>query len=398
VPTDVIMPALGMAQETGKLLQWLRSEGETIAKGEPLMEIETDKVTVEIEAPASGVLGAVRGSPGDEIPVGEVIAVILAEGESAPASSVTEPRPAVDPAGSVDGGEAVVSAPAATTATPARGRAGLASPKARRIAAELGIDLSTVQGSGPGGAVVAADVESLAEAAAPRPAPAELEPAPAPVSSLWRTMAERMVASWTSVPHFYLVREVDASRLLSWRSAVADSAKGVTYTDLLVRLTAAALREHPRVNVSWLDQSLRVHDEISIGIAVAVDDGLVVPVIHGVEGLSIAEIAARRADLVDRARAGRLRLEDVQGGTFTLSNLGMFGIDAFSAIVPPPQAAILAVGRIAERVVPVGGQPAVRPMLVLTLSCDHRAVDGARAAAFLDRLAALVEEPAGLIV
>jgi pyruvate dehydrogenase E2 component (dihydrolipoamide acetyltransferase) len=399
VPTDVIMPALGMAQETGTLLQWLRSEGETIAKGEPLMEIETDKVTVEIEAPASGVLRSVRATPGDEIPVGEVIAVILAEGESAPAASIADPRPVADSA-SGDGAEAVVSAPAAATAPHARGRKGLASPKARRMAAELGIDLSTVHGSGPGGAVVAADVESLVDAtvAAPRRAAEELEPAPAPVSSLWRTMAERMVASWTSVPHFYLVREVDASRLLSWRSAIADSTEGVTYTDLLVRLTAASLREHPRVNVSWLDESLRVHDVISIGVAVAVDDGLVVPVIHGVEGLSIAEIAARRADLVDRARTGRLRLEDVQGGTFTLSNLGMFGIDAFSAIVPPPQAAILAVGRIAERVVPVGGEPAVRPMLVLTLSCDHRAVDGARAAAFLDRLAGLIEEPAALIV
>jgi pyruvate dehydrogenase E2 component (dihydrolipoamide acetyltransferase) len=398
VPTDVIMPALGMAQETGKLLQWLRSEGESIAKGEPLMEIETDKVTVEIEAPASGVLGAVRAGPGDDIPVGEVIAVILAEGEAAPAASTIESGSITDSGRSVDGAEAAVPAPPATTAPRARGRAALASPKARRIAAELGIDLSTVHGSGPGGAVVAADVESLADAAAPRPAVEEAEPVPAAVGSLWRTMAERMVASWTSVPHFYLVREVDASRLQSWRTAVAESTEGVTYTDLLVRLAAAALREHPRVNVSWLDGSLRVHDEVSIGVAVAVDDGLVVPVIHAVEGLSLAEIAARRADLVDRARAARLRLEDVQGGTFTISNLGMFGIDAFSAIVPPPQAAILAVGRIADRVVPVGGQPAVRPMLVLTLSCDHRAVDGARAAAFLDRLARLVEEPAGLIV
>src|SRR5262249_34751653 len=313
--------------------------------------------------------------------------------------SIADPRPVADSA-SGDGVQAVVSAPAEATAPRAQGRKGLASPKARRIAAELGIDLSTVHGSGPGGAVVAADVDSFVDAtpAAPRRAGEELQPAPASVSSLWRTMAERMVASWTSVPHFYLVREVDASRLLSWRSAIADSTEAVTYTDLLVRLTAASLREHPRVNVSWLDQSLRVHDVISIGVAVAVDDGLVVPVIHGVEGLSIAEIAARRADLVDRARTGRLRLADVQGGTVTLGNPGRSGIAASSAIVPPPQAAILAVGRIAERVVPVGGQPAVRPMLVLTLSCDHRAVDGARAAAFLDRLAGLIEEPAALIV
>jgi pyruvate dehydrogenase E2 component (dihydrolipoamide acetyltransferase) len=396
VPTDVIMPALGMAQETGKLLQWLKAEGEEVTKGEPLMEVETDKVTVEIEAPASGVLSGVRAAQGDEIPVGQLIARIVEVGGGAAAAA--PPPPADGPA--LPAAAPAAPAPAPSTARPpGGGRRALASPKARRIAAEKGIDLAAVKGSGPGGAVIAADVEALAAAAAPTPAPAPAAEAAAvsPVSSIWRTMAERMAASWTSVPHFYLVREINASRLISWRGAIGGGEPAVTYTDLLVRLAARALREHPRVHVSWHEGSLRAHEEISIGVAVALEDGLVVPVLHGADGLSVREIASRRADLVERARTRALRLEDVQGGTFTITNLGMYGIDAFNAIVPAPQAAILAVGRIADRVVPIAGVPAVQPMLVLTLSCDHRAVDGARAAAFLDRLAALAEEPAALI-
>jgi pyruvate dehydrogenase E2 component (dihydrolipoamide acetyltransferase) len=274
----------------------------------------------------------------------------------------------------------------------------LASPKARRLAQELGIDISTVAGSGPGGARVAADVTALAPAEAPPVAAPAAELLTA-VGSTWRLMAERTAESWTTVPHFYLVREVSAERLISWRETIGRRGLdvSVTYTDLLVKLVAVALRQHPRVNASWRDGSLELHQEVNIGIATAVEDGLVAPVLHGAHALTLVEIAARRVDVVERARAGRLRLEDVQGGTFTITNLGMFGIDAFNAIVVRPQAAILAVGRIADRVVPVGGQPAVRPMMVLTLSCDHRAVDGARAAAFLDFLAGLVEEPAALV-
>jgi pyruvate dehydrogenase E2 component (dihydrolipoamide acetyltransferase) len=293
-------------------------------------------------------------------------------------------------------------APPATIADGRRSRP-LASPKARRLAQELGIDIASVAGSGPGGAVVAADVRALAPQAPPAEAPAPvLAPAAAQetaAGSTWKLMAERTAQSWTTVPHFYLVREVSAERLISWREAVARRGLpvSVTYTDLLVKLAAAALRRHPHVNGSWRDSALQQHQEVGIGIATAVDDGLVVPVVQRPDELGLGQIAERRAELVERARAGRLRLEDVQGATFTITNLGMFGIDAFSAIVVSPQAAILAVGRIAERVVPVDGQPAVRPMFVLTLSCDHRAVDGARAAAFLDELAGLVEDPLGLV-
>jgi pyruvate dehydrogenase E2 component (dihydrolipoamide acetyltransferase) len=212
-------------------------------------------------------------------------------------------------------------------------------------------------------------------------------------------MAERMTQSWTSVPHFYLVREVNASRLVTWRTRVAaQTGARITYTDLLVKLVASALTKHPRLNASWTNGAIITHREIDIGLAVAIADGLVVPVVHAADTLSLDQIAARREDLVTRAQSGKLRPADIQGGRFTVSNLGMHGVDAFNAIVNPPQAAILAVGRITDRVLAVGGRPAVQPAMVLTLSCDHRAVDGARAAEFLGALAELVEEPLALLV
>jgi pyruvate dehydrogenase E2 component (dihydrolipoamide acetyltransferase) len=211
-------------------------------------------------------------------------------------------------------------------------------------------------------------------------------------------MAERITQCWTSVPHFYLLREVNASGLIAWRDKAHKGAETkITYTDLLVRVVAAALRRHPRLNAMWDEGKIRLNEQINVGLAVAVEDGLVVPVVHAADKLSVGEIAARRQALVARAQAGKLRPDDIAGGTFTISNLGMYGVDAFNAIVNPPQAAILAVGRIAERVVPVNGQPAVQPMLVLSLSCDHRVVDGARGAQFLDTVAGWIQEPLGLL-
>ena len=379
MPSDVIMPALGMAQETGKVLRWLKAEGDAVAKGEPLLEIETDKVTVELESPADGLLAGISAAEGDDVPVGETIAFVLAAGEAAPELAPAAAPPAL-----------AVSAPAPAAPAPAgRARRPLASPKARRLAKERGLDLAALTGSGPGGAVVAADVESSPNGAR----------GGAAVPAVWRLMAERTTASWQSVPHFYLRREVDASRLESWRS-VARARPGqerVSHTDLLVKLVAEALRRHPRVNASWHDGAVVPGDRISVGIAVAVDDGLVVPVVHDADRLALADVVARRLELVEAARSGRLRPDDVTGGTFTLSNLGMYGVDSFDAIVNAPQAAILAVGRILDRVVPVDGRPAIRPMLNLSLSFDHRVVDGARGAEFLETLASLVEEPAGLV-
>ncbi len=382
MPADVIMPALGMAQETGKVLRWLKSEGDSVAKGEPLLEIETDKVTVEIEAPAEGRLAGIRAAAGDDVPVGETIAVLLAAGES-----LVEAPPAA--AAAAVAAAPAVAAPATASPEPVRARRPLASPKARRLAAERGVDLAALAGSGPGGAVVAADVETSADG----------RPPTSPAPGVWRLMAQRTTESWQSVPHFYLRREVDASRLESWRGSVRarPGHERVSHTDLLVKLSAEALRRHPRVNATWRDGGVVPIERVNVGIAIAVDEGLIVGVVHDADRLSLAETAARRIGLVEAARGGRLRPEDVGDGTFTVSNLGMYGVDSFDAIVNAPQAAILAVGRILEKIVPVDGLPAVRPILHLSLSFDHRAVDGARGAEFLDTLASLVEEPAGLV-
>jgi pyruvate dehydrogenase E2 component (dihydrolipoamide acetyltransferase) len=380
--SEVIMPALGLAQETGKVLRWLKAEGESVAKGEPLLEVETDKVTVEVEAPADGTLGGLRAAEGDDVPVGQAVAFILAPGESAPEPAAV----AAEPEG------AAREAPAAGAAEQPAGpspRRRLASPKARRLADEQGVDLDSVTGSGPHGSVLAADLASTG-----RDGAKTLD-----TGAVWQRMAERVSKSWQTVPHFFLVREVDAGRLQAWRETARarEGCEGLTHSDLLVRICAAALGEHPRVNATWQNGSVVGQDEINVGLAVATDDALVVPVIHGADRLDLPAIAARRAELVDAARNGHLSPADVQGGTFTISNLGMYGVDAFLAVVNAPQAAILAVGRIADRIIAVGGAPAVRPTMTLSLSFDHRVVDGARGAQFLDTVAALVEEPAGLV-
>jgi pyruvate dehydrogenase E2 component (dihydrolipoamide acetyltransferase) len=367
--TDVIIPALGMAQETGKILRWLKAEGAVVAKGDPLLEIETDKVTVEIEATATGVLTGVVAREGDELPVGTLVARIAAEGEDVPAPASGEHG---------DGG---------------RPRRMVASPKARRIAEAHGIDVSTISGSGPGGAVVAEDLDvalpiSPTEVAASATAP----------SRVWHVMAARLTRSWQEAPQFAVTRAIDASRLLAWRAVCRESADDVTLTDLVVAACAAVLTQHRGVTARWEEGTLVPGAAINVGIAVAIEDGLVVPVLHGADRLAITETAARRRELVDRAHAGRLTPADITGGTFTVTNLGMYDIDSFRAIVNPPEAAILSVGRIRDAVVPVDGVAQVRPVATLTLACDHRAVDGARAAQFLGALAAGLEEPLRLSV
>ena len=244
--------------------------------------------------------------------------------------------------------------------------------------------------------MLAADV--LAASISPQAAPAPAGQESLPLSTIWRRMAARVSQSWASVPHFYLQRDADASRLGAWReSAQKRSQVKLTITDLLVKLAAAALTEHQRLVAHWENGEVFSNNQINIGLDIAVEEGLVVPVIHVADTLSLSQIAQRRQLLLERAREGKLRLEDLQGGTFTLSNLGMYGIDVFNAIINPPQAAILAVGRIAERVVPVNGAPGVKPMMTLSLSCDHRVVDGARGAQFLADLVAYIEEPLRLL-
>ncbi len=449
--TNVIMPALGMAQETGMLVRWLKSEGAQIARGEAIAEIMTDKAMVELEAPADGVLTAISAAEGESVPVGTVIARVLAPGEQSEGkpgdergkAAVTSgvlnaisadsgarqhsdtvsqhPSPAtlsplasriaaahdLDPAGIPAAGRRIQKADVLSYLDGQRGassakvhesaRLVAASPKARRVARELGADISAIAGTGPHGAVLTRDVLSRVDTPDTGASVANGASA-SPITSIWRIMAERTTQSWTQVPHFFLVRDVNASRLLAWREqAQRHSEERITYTDLLVKVVAATLRAHPFVNASWSHGTITRHSAINIGLAVAVEDGLVVPVIHQADQLSLAQIARSRIALVERAQSGKLRPDDVSGGTFTISNLGMYGVDAFNAIINAPQGAILAVGRIADRVVPLHGVPAVQPMVALSLSCDHRVVDGARGARFLGALADLIEEPLALL-
>ena len=409
---SVVMPALEMAQETGKLISWLKKEGESVAKGEPLLEIETGKAVMEIESPGDGVLVGVKIEAGAEVPVGRTIAWIVRPGEVPPSDEVAvesgRKTTAVPAASAIStAASANQSATSAHSAAPSATQPVKISPKARRLASERGVNLADVSGSGAGGEILASDI--LAAAASKASAPAPAVDSSSPIS---RLMAERTTQSWTTVPHFFVTREVDAGALNEARQKLGPQILGakieesrteksvglkLTHTDLLVALVARVLLKHPRVNASWTREGVRTNPEINIGLAMAVDDGVVAPVIQNAANSTLGEIAVRRRDVTERARSGKLRPADIAGGTFTISNLGMFGVDAFTAIIIPPQAAILAVGRIADRVVPVGvgpdAHPGVRPMMTLTLSSDHRVVDGARAAEFLRDLVEAILNP-----
>jgi len=390
---SVVMPALEMAQETGKLVAWLKKEGDTITRGEPLLEVETDKAVLEVEALADGVLAGINVDQGAVVPVGQVIAWILSPGEAIPKTMAVET--AMEPV-------------TETTRPPdqIRDNPGTASqrtsPKARRLAQEHGIDLSTIRGSGPDAEILASDVQAFIDAKDSRAANAGTEPSAKPMvrelSAIARLMAERTTLSWTTVPHFFLNRDVDASALNAARAIWGpeiEQRDGVklTYTDLLIALVARTLLKHPLLNASWIDGHVQPNGEIRVAIAMAVKDGVVAAVVPNAATAGLGEIAAHRGDLTERARTGRLRPADLSNATFTISNLGMYEIDSFNAIITPPQTAILAVGRIADRVVPVGGGIGVRPMLSLTLSSDHRVLDGAKAAMFMHDLAGALQDP-----
>jgi pyruvate dehydrogenase E2 component (dihydrolipoamide acetyltransferase) len=383
---SVVMPALEIAQETGKLLSWLKKEGEAVVKGEPLLEIETDKAVMEVESPGDGILAGIRVQAGSEVPVGRTIAWIVRPGETPPSGEAQ-----------VESGRktAAVAVPSAAIA-PTAGAVGQAparevksSPKARRLASERGVDLTQVRGSGSGGEILAADILAAAESKTIAPAAVDSG------SAISRLMAERTTQSWTTVPHFFVVREVDAGALNEARQKLAAEIERthsikLTHTDLLVALVARVLRKHPRMNASYTGSGIRTNAEVNIGVAMAVNEGVIALVIRNADKAALGAIAVQRRDLTERARAGKLHSADLSGGSFTISNLGMFGVDSFTAIIVPPQTAILAVGRIADRVVALDGRPHIRPMMTLTLSNDHRVVDGARAAEFLQDLAVAI--------
>ena len=385
--TEVIMPALSPAQETGILIEWFKEEGDLIEKGEPLMEVETDKANVEVEATTTGILANITVNLGDEIPVGKVIALILADGESVPESkkeySSSETKVSEEDTAQL---QTTISNPLDPSANLPTNKI-VASPKVRQYAKKEGIDLSIINGTGPNGVILMEDVLENQSST-------ETEENDIPTSKGWRLMADRLTESWSSAPHFNLVRHLDVSNLVTYKKQVQENnSNRLTYTDLLIKLVSITLKEHPRINASWIDNKIVKNSEINVGLAVDFDGGLIVPVIHKTDELSLGEITNRRKDLITRTQAGKLRSGDLDRGTFTISNLGMFDVDSFNAIINPPQAAILAVGRIVDKVVPVDGLPAVRPILTLNLSFDHRVVDGVRGAEFLQTLSSLIENP-----
>ena len=402
---SVVMPALEMAQETGKLVSWLKKEGEPVKKGDMLLEVETDKAVVEIEAQSDGILGGVTAQTGDVVPVGQTIAWLLKPGESVPQQG------AVVQTGRTGAAAAPASAPAGASAGPASAEPASAagariSPKARKLAREHGLDVSKIKGTGPGGEILADDILKAAAASVATPE-AEVRSAAPPLStsggpadavtSIGRIMAERTAQSWTTVPHFFVSREIDVSALKTARDAMVpkiEELHGVkmTHTDLIVAAVARALRKHPRMNASWENGRIVLHQDVNVGLAIAVENAVVAAVVHNADQASIGDIAKQRIDKAQKARASRLAPSDIAGATFTISNLGMFNVDAFTAIIVPPQVGILAVGAIVDRVVVVDGMLAVKPMMTVTLSSDHRVIDGANAARFLNDVVLAIGE------
>jgi len=393
MPTNVIMPALGVAQQTGTLLKWLKAEGQSVAKGEPLMEIETDKATVEVEAAAAGVLTQVIAKAGDEVPVGQTIALIVAPGESPPEKIIPSASPfratqaiALQP---------TVKAVAQPEAVESRTGRLLASPAAKRIAREEAIDLTTIKGSGPEGSIVAQDVLQAAKQRSPSsiamPAAQEI----VPLNSMRRIAAERMTQSKQSAPHFYISMDIDMTSVsklrTAWKEREADGQPSIN--DFILHACARALKNFPSLNSTFTERGIKVHKDINIGMAVALDEGLVVPVIRNTDHLSLGELAVQARALVDKAQTKKLFPLDYEGGTFTVSNLGMLGVDSFIAIINPPQCAILAVGRVAPRVVAEDEMFSIKSFMTATLSADHRIVDGAIAARFLREVKKLLERP-----
>jgi pyruvate dehydrogenase E2 component (dihydrolipoamide acetyltransferase) len=433
--TRVVMPKLSEAMETGKLLRWVKQEGDAIAGGDIIAEIETDKADIELEAFGGGVLRKVLVAPGATVPVGNLIAVIAEAGEDiagvvggagvAPASPVPARSPQGPEGVAVAAGvraPVTAGAPALVGAPPPATRL-RASPLARKLAERTGVDLARLSGSGPGGRIIQRDIEAFvaARAAAPSPAPTAAAPPPPrppmpspasapvrsdaefedqPLTQIRAAIARQMTQAKAPVPHFYLTTEIAMERAATLRDELQalPGAPKVTVTDLIVRAAALTLLRHPGVNASFQGQAIRRYRAVHIGIAVALDDGLITPVLRDAHKKSVFEIATEGRDLVERTRQRKLRAPELQGATFTVSNLGMFPVDEFSAIINPPEGAILAVGAIADKPVVVAGQLAVGKRMRVTLSADHRVLDGAMAARFLGDLKAALEAPLLLLV
>ncbi len=408
------MPSLGHTMEKGKIIEWLKHEGDPIAKGEPLVVIETDKVITEVESPADGVVLRIVVPSEEERPIGALLAVLGAQGEQVSEAELQQmlgpvavkipaaPTPAPMP----------VAAPRVEVAARDGGERLKISPIARKLADELGLDASTIQGTGPGGRITKDDVLRVAEAAkaaaVPAAAPVTTAPAPTrgrlgvsstiPLRGMRGRVAERMFQSWNTIPRVTEVMQVDMSATVAFREAMLGQweqqyGRRISLNDMITKAVAVALRRQPRLNATLVDQEVRLHDSVNVGLAVNLDEGLIVPVIFNADQKDLGQIALEGRELAEKARAGRLQLDEISDGTFTITNLGTAGIELFTPIINPPQVAILGVGTVQRRPVVVGDALAIRPAVYLSLVFDHRAVDGVPAANFLQELKRLLEKP-----
>jgi pyruvate dehydrogenase E2 component (dihydrolipoamide acetyltransferase) len=433
--TKVIMPKLSPTMEEGQISRWLKKEGDKVAMGEPLAEIDTDKATMEMQALANGVLRKILIDEGQSAPLGQLIAIVgepnedisslLSEAPAAAAPAQKEPEPAPRPAPAETQAPPQAQAAAAGAANVGNGRQAqsasgrlIVSPLAARMAAESGLDLRSVQGSGPGGRIVKKDIEAALSQPKATPAtqrypravePAQFQPAAMatasayrdePASQIRQTIAKRLVTSLGPVPHFFLTTDIEMDRAAEMRRGInaLDPDLKISINDVIIKVTAAALLQHPEVNASFQEKFVRYYEHADIGVAVAIEDGLITPVVRAADQKSLSQIAAEVRELAERARTKRLKPEEYMGATFSISNLGMFGIDEFTAVINPPEGAILAVGAMTPKPVVRDNEIVVRQMMRVTMSCDHRVIDGATGAKFLQTFRKILENPLYLVV
>ncbi|HEV7397371.1 MAG TPA: pyruvate dehydrogenase complex dihydrolipoamide acetyltransferase [Pyrinomonadaceae bacterium] len=436
--TEVMMPKLSPTMEEGQLSRWLKKEGDRVSMGEPLAEIDTDKATMEMQALSNGVLRKILIKEGESAPLGQLIAIIgepdedisaLESKAQKAAPSASTPAPA-EPAGEPEPTEPETRVEPSTTTSSgvtsqdnghktivessASGRM-IVSPLAARMAAEAGIDLRSLSGSGPGGRIIKRDVEAAMSAAVKSEPQTKLRMVPPakksaaggaspfhdePISVMRKTIANRLVTSIGPVPHFFLTSEIEMDRVVELRQSIKNLEPDlkISINDIIIKVAAAALMQHPQVNASYQDKALRYYDQADIGVAVAIDEGLITPVIRAADQKSVSEIAQEVRDLAERARSRKLLPEEYTGASFSISNLGMFGIDEFTAIINPPEAAILAIGAVSAKPVVRDEQIVVRQIMRVTMSCDHRIIDGATGARFLQTFKKILENPLYLIV
>jgi pyruvate dehydrogenase E2 component (dihydrolipoamide acetyltransferase) len=434
--TKVIMPKLSPTMEEGQISRWLKKEGDKVAMGEPLAEIDTDKATMEMQALANGVLRKIIINEGQSAPLGQLIAIIgepeediaslVSEAPVAAAQPQAAPEPAPAPPPAQPQQQPAPQAQAAAAAGAGNGRQApsstassgrvIVSPLAARMAAESGLDLRSVQGSGPGGRIVKKDIEAALSQpkAEPQRYPRAVEPAkfqPAeitaasayrdePATQIRQTIAKRLVTSLGPVPHFFLTTDIEMDRAAEMRRGInaLDPELKISINDVIIKVTAAALIQHPEVNASYQERFVRYYEHADIGVAVAIEDGLITPVVRAADQKSLSQIAAEVRELAERARSKRLKPEEYTGATFSISNLGMFGIDEFTAVINPPEGAILAIGAMTAKPVVRDGEIVVRQMMRVTMSCDHRVIDGATGAKFLQTFKKILENPLYLVV